>query len=744
MSERGTRTLRVAVFSPLRSFFDYLPAASAPSTPITPGCRVKVPLGRSERLGVLVSDIGETEDHTTAAPTRELKPLLAVLDATPVIDPSLMALALWAIQYYHCPPGEVFEALLPAELRRGESPRQTREPAWQLSSAGSAALAGSERLGPRQRELLQRAQTGVITRQGLAELPSSAARTLREAERRGWLALTEDMPSHLTPLVNDARFLPLNAGQAEACTSIRSGLGAFGVHLLHGVTGSGKTEIYLHLARDVINGGGQVLVLVPEIGLTEQTVQRFSERFGVAVGLVHSELSERARALVWQRCREGEIRVLLGTRSAVWMPLPRLQLVVVDEEHDPSFKQQEGFRYSARDVAVMRARRLNIPVVLGSATPSLESLANCERGKYAYLPLAQRAGGASLPGIRVLDIRGMTLTSGISDPLRRAILERAARGEQSLLFLNRRGFAPVVLCHACGWIAGCPRCDARLVLHLEQDRLRCHHCGFERRRDAVFPDHPCGRLEAYAGVGVGTEQLEGALEGLFPGLRTLRIDRDAMRHKGDLERAFARIRQREVDLLIGTQMIAKGHDFAHVTLVGIVDGDSGLLARDFRAEERFMQTILQVAGRAGRGEQPGEVLIQSHHPEHPVFTFLRNADYRGFATRALAERVEAEMPPHTALAMLRAEAPTREPPQEFLRQLAERLRRELPPSVFIGGPVPALMERKVGRYRANLLLSCIDRGVLAAALERALAAIRELPLARRVRWHLDVDAQETG
>lgn len=745
MSERGTRTLRVAVFSPLRSFFDYLPAASAPSTPITPGCRVKVPLGRSERFGVVVGDINETGvDAISAAPARELKPLLEVLDATPVIDSSLMALALWAIHYYHCPPGEVFEALLPAELRRGEAPRQIREPAWRLTPTGSAALSGSERLGPRQRELLQQAQTSAITRQSLAEIPSSAARTLRDAERRGWLALAELAPSQLTPAVNDARFLPLNTAQDEACTRIRSGLEVFGVHLLHGVTGSGKTEIYLHLARDVIIRGGQVLVLVPEIGLTEQIVQRFSERFGVAVGLVHSELSERARALVWQRCREGEIRVLLGTRSAVWMPLPRLQLVVVDEEHDPSFKQQEGFRYSARDVAVMRARRMKIPVVLGSATPSLESLANCERGKYAYLPLAQRAGGASLPGIRVLDIRGMTLASGISEPLRAAILQRAARGEQSLLFLNRRGFAPVVLCHACGWIAGCPRCDARLVLHLEQDRLRCHHCGFERRRDAVFPDHPCGRLEAYAGVGVGTEQLEGALAGLFPGLRTLRIDRDAMRHKGDLERAFALIRQREVDLLIGTQMIAKGHDFAHVTLVGIVDGDSGLLARDFRAEERFMQTILQVAGRAGRGEQPGEVLIQSHHPEHPVFTFLRNADYHGFAIRALAERAEAEMPPHTALAMLRAEAPAREPPQDFLRQLAERLRGELPPSVFIGGPVPALMERKVGRYRANLLLSCIDRGVLAAALETALAVIRELPLARRVRWHLDVDAQETG
>jgi primosomal protein N' (replication factor Y) len=739
LSEPGTRILRVAVLSPLRSFFDYLPAESEPSAPIAAGCRVRVPLGRSERIGVVVRDCAPGDDAVRG----DLKPVRAVLDAEPVIDASLMALALWAIHYYHCPPGEVFEALLPAELRRGEPPRQTREPAWQLTPAGAAALQGGERLGPRQRELLESARTGAITRAVLADLNANM-RVLRDLERRGWLIPAAEDSAPQPAVVDAARFLPLNPGQSEACARISDGLDAFGVHLLHGVTGSGKTEIYLHLAREVIARGGQVLVLVPEIGLTEQIVRRFADRFGAMVGLVHSELSERARALEWQRCRTGEIRILLGTRSAVWMPLPRLALVVVDEEHDASFKQQEGFRYSARDVAVMRARRLNIPVVLGSATPSLESLANCDRGKYAYLPLGERAGGASLPSIRVLDIRGMRLSSGISDPLRRAILERAERGEQTLLFLNRRGFAPVVLCHACGWIAGCPRCDSRLVLHQEQERLRCHHCGFERRTDAVLPGHPCGRLETYAGVGIGTEQLEGALEGIFPGLRILRIDRDAMRHKGDLERAFARIRQREVDLLIGTQMIAKGHDFAHVTLVGIVDGDSGLLARDFRAEERFMQTVLQVAGRAGRGEQAGEVLIQSHHPEHPVFGFLRTADYRGFAVRALAERTEAEMPPHTALAMLRAEAPARETPQDFLRELADWLRKELPQAVFIGGPVPALMERKVGRYRANLLLSCADRGLLSAALETALAKIRTLPLARRVRWHLDVDAQETG
>lgn len=742
MSGIGTRILRVVVFSPLRAFYDYLPPASAPDATILPGCRVRVPLGHGERIGVVVEE--SMMDTQRVPPGRELKRVLTVLDAVPVVDLSMLGLALWATQYYHCPPGEVFEALLPTELRRGEAPREISEPAWTLTPDGVAALQGSSRLGPRQRELLARAHAGAVTRQQLADLPGGGTRALREAEQRGWLAPTAATAQPAMQLPDADRFLPLNPGQSTAWAKIREGLGVFGVHLLHGVTGSGKTEIYLHLARDVLTRGGQILVLVPEIGLTEQIVQRYAERFGPVVALVHSDLSERARAVIWQRCRQGDVRILLGTRSAVWMPLPELQLIVVDEEHDVSFKQQEGFRYSARDVAVMRARRRGIPVVLGSATPSLESLANCERGKYGYISLPSRAGGASLPTIRVVDIRGLRLSSGISDALRRAVIERAERGEQSLLFLNRRGFAPVVLCHACGWIAGCPRCDARLVLHLEQDRLRCHHCGFERRTDASFPAHPCGRLETWAGVGLGTEQLEGALGGLFPGLRTLRIDRDAMRHKGDLERAFAMIRQREVDLLIGTQMIAKGHDFAHVTLVGIVDGDSGLLARDFRAEERFVQMILQVAGRAGRGKQPGEVLIQSHNPDHPVFGFLRNADYLGFARRALAERAEAEMPPHTALAMLRAEATTREPPHEFLRELGTWLKTSQPDSLFIGGPVPALMERRVGRYRANLLLSSADRGVLSSALEAALARIREMPLARRVRWHLDMDAQETG
>lgn len=677
----------------------------------------------------------------SSLPLTQLKPVLEILDRTPVIASEMLALADWATRYYHAPPGEVFESLLPADMRRGGAAKTDRHLAWHLTTAGTAALLEGIRLGPRQRALLEEARTSVLTRSTRAN--PGRSRLLREAVRRGWLETTEaEVVRAASPAIDSKAFKPLNEGQAEILNRLQTTAGSFGVSLLHGVTGSGKTEIYLHLAREVLARQGQVLVLVPEIGLTEQIVRRFEERFGAAVGLVHSDLTDHQRGLTWQRCREGVVRVLLGTRSAVWMPMPNLQLIIVDEEHDASFKQQEGLRYSARDMAVMRARQLGIPVVLGSATPSLESLANCERGKYHYLTLAERAGGAVLPTIRVVDVRGTRLSAGLSDTLRAAILARAARGEQSLLFLNRRGYAPVAVCHACGWIAECPRCDARLVLHLERSRLRCHHCGFERGTTDALPGHACGRVESWSSLGLGTEQLESSLAELFPGLRVLRIDRDAMRKRRDLEQAFAQIRGGEVDLLVGTQMIAKGHDFANVTLVGIVDGDGGLLARDFRAEERFAQLVLQVAGRAGRSTRPGEVLIQSHCPEHPLFAYLRAGDYLGFARRALVEREETEMPPHTALAMLRAEATQRELPGQFLRALADALRLRLPVGVFIGGPVSALMERREGRFRANLLLTARERAVLSAALDTTLDLISQSPLARRVRWHLDVDALE--
>jgi len=724
--------VQVAVFAPVRRLFDYLPPPGGFACDPR-GCRVRVPFGRGERIGIVVAVAASTPDHPG------MKSVFALLDDEPVLDPTLLALARWAAAYYCHPPGEVFAALMPVELRRGAALRSLREPAYALTDAGRTALAGGSRLGPRQRTLLTAAAAGPLRRAELDTVSFDVSRVLAGLCARTWLApvALDVAPAMPAPGVG---FLALNDAQRVALDALLAARGHFAVHLLQGVTGSGKTEVYLHAARAVLAAGRQVLMLIPEIGLSEQLVERFRQRFGAAAAVLHSELSERERALVWARARSGDVGIVLGTRSAVWTPLPALGLIVVDEEHDPAFKQEEGFRYSARDVAVMRARDAAVPVVLGTATPSLESEYNARRGRYHRLVLPQRAGGAAAPTLLGVDVRGMKLLGGLGDTLCTAIDERLARGEQTLLFLNRRGYAPVRMCHACGHIAQCSRCDAHLVLHQARERLICHHCGNEQRLDASR--EACCPTPDWFTLGVGTEQVEAVLRERFPGARVLRIDRDTMRRKGALERAYAAVRDRRVDVLVGTQMLAKGHDFPGVTLVGVVDADSRLFAVDFRAGERFAQTLLQVAGRAGRAEAPGLVLVQTHHPSHPLLQLVLRHDYDAFAAAALAERDDAGLPPCVALAVVRAEALDSHAPQRFLH----RLRTALPAAaeVDIAGPVPAAMEKRAGRYRAVLMLSSRRRAALARMLDRLLAIGDSLPERRRVRWHVDVDPQEAA
>jgi len=724
--------VQVAVLAPVRQLFEYLPPpAGFAGDPC--GCRVRVPFGRGERIGIVVE---------TAAPSHapeRLKPVLEVLDDTPLLEPSLLQLARWAAAYYCHPVGEAVAALLPVELRRGEALRSLREPAYALTDAGRAALAGDARFGPRQRTLLTAAAGAPLRLADARQHDFDVLRVLGGLCRRGWLDAIELDASAVAAGIRGA-FLALNDAQQAALTALLAARDAFGVHLLQGVTGSGKTEVYLHAAREMLDCKRQVLMLIPEIGLSEQLVQRFRARFGASVAVLHSELTERERSLVWARARSGAVGIVLGTRSAVWTPLPSLGLVVVDEEHDPAFKQQDGFRYSARDVAVMRARDAGIPIMLGSATPSLETEYNVQQGKYRRLLLPQRAGGAQAPTLRGVDVRGLALTGGLGDTLCRAIDERLQRSEQVLLFLNRRGYAPVLMCHACGHIAQCTRCDARLVVHQVRGRLVCHHCGSEERIDS--PRTPCCSSPERFTLGVGTEQVEEALRERFPTARVLRIDRDSMRRKGELEAAYAAVRERRVDILVGTQMLAKGHDFPAVTLVGVVDADSRLFAADFRAGERFAQTLLQVAGRAGRAEAPGLVLVQTHHPAHPLLRLVLDHDYAAFAAAALAERAEAGLPPYVALAVVRAEALDARAPLTFLR----RLRQALPATAEVecAGPVPAPMERRAGRYRAVLMLSSRQRSQLARTLAQLLAVAAALPERHRVRWHVDVDPQEAA
>ncbi len=730
------RILRVAVIAPLRGYFDYL-APDHLTPPPQIGCRVRVPFGRGERLGLIVE-----MSNSTAWPLTKLKPVSEVLDAAPILDHTQIELGRWTADYYFAAPGEVFEAALPPRGRRAAVLNPTTARQWVLTVSGRDALDSARRLGPRQRSILHAARKSLISAElrALGINPTS----VKALMARGWLKESEPVAAPRTSVIYGTEFPLLNPAQAEAFAQINATALGYSASLLHGVTGSGKTEIYLHLVRDVLEAAGQALILIPEIGLTEQLVARFVERFGDTVAVMHSDVTDARRYQVWEGCRSNQVGVLLGTRSAVWAPLPALRLIIVDEEHDASFRQQEGIRYSARDVAVWRAFRANIPIVLGSATPSLESMANGVRGKYRYLKLTTRATGAALPSISVVDVRNTPLNSGVSAPLDQALRACFARQEQALLFLNRRGYAPAVVCHHCGWLASCPRCDARLVLHHEQQRLRCHHCASEFKHGAKIPNHACGAFDTFATLGVGTEQLEQYLRNLYPTARIVRIDRDSMSRKGQFESTMRQVAAREFDLLIGTQMIAKGHDFTHVSLVGIIDGDGGLLASDFRATERFAQQVLQVAGRAGRAQTKGAVMIQTHHPFHPIFEFLRATDYSGFANYALAERAAAELPPYSALALVRAEAASREKPLSFLTSLVNATRANLPRTLTIGGPIPALMERKVGKYRANLLLTTPDRTTLAACLDVLVNQAATLPEARAVRWYVDVDALDVA
>ncbi len=696
-----------------------------------------MPFGRGERLGVVVEVV-----QKQPAVERDTKRILDVLDSEALITPTILQLAQWAAEYYQHPLGEVLSATLPGKLKRGQPETPSRTQRWRLNSIGRDKLHTGQVRGPRQRQLLALCQSGPVGAEDFAHLDFRWRPLVTKLVARGWLSCDVDAPSVHQTTINSTAFLPLNPAQLDAVQTIKASRENYTAFLLDGVTGSGKTEVYLHLLRDIVSDGGQALVLVPEIALTEALVERFRARFGGAVAALHSGLTAAVRARVWKQCRDAHTRIVLGTRSAVWLPLPHLKFIVVDEEHDLSYKQQEGFRYSARDVAVMRAHNGAFPIVLGSATPSLESQFNVATGKYRRLELPQRAGAAQTPSIQCLDLRCQQLDCGLSPPLIAAIKERLARSEQILLFLNRRGYAPITLCHRCGWVVRCERCDANLVMHKHRQRLECHHCGARQYIERCRLNHECGEATEFVTLGVGTEQLAEAAARLFPGARIARIDRDTMASKKQLERTFAAIRAQQVDILIGTQMLAKGHDFHAVTLVAIIDADSRLFSLDFRAEERFAQLITQVGGRAGRALLRGTVLLQTHHPEHPLFRSLFELGYRGFSARALHERARAELPPYTALALVRAEATDPHFPAQFLHTAAETL-RERCGHIRIEGPLPAPLARRAGKTRAQLLLQTAQRSDLAKTVQTLLTIIPKLAGQSRVRWSIDIDPQES-
>ncbi len=597
-----------------------------------------------------------------------------LIDDLPALPADWIELCQFCSRYYHHPLGQVMAFALPPLLRKGKKPRALKP------------------------------------KTGAAETKMRPAPTFNEP--------TLDQAAAINAIV---------------------GAAGFQTFLLHGVTGSGKTEVYLRAIADVIARGGQALMLVPEIALTPQLEARVSARFpGAHVVSAHSGVADAARARAFLAALEGRAAIVLGTRLSVFMPMPRLQLIVVDEEHDASFKQQEGLRYSARDVAIYRARQRDIPIVLGSATPSLETFHHAESGRYTKLELPERAvAAAELPTVVTVDTRKQKLQDGLSAELIAAVGERLHRGEQSLLFLNRRGYAPVLACPACGWISHCRRCAANLVLHLADRRLRCHHCGLGTAIPHACPD--CGNLDLQP-FGRGTQRLEAKLVEQFPDARILRIDRDSADSPKKWQALLATIHAGEVDILVGTQMLAKGHDFPKLTLVGVVGADAALFAADFRAPERLFAQIMQVGGRSGRHDLPGEVLIQTEYPDHPLYRALVEHDYAAFANAQLAERESASFPPFAFQAMLRAEARELDQALDFLQGAVSRA-----PSfeeVLLYDPVPMRLARLKNRERAQLLVESRSRPALQGFLTEWMKTLHSLKTPRELRWHLDVDPLE--
>jgi primosomal protein N' (replication factor Y) len=732
-AQTPTPVLRVALPVPLPRLFDYLPPAGLEAGTIAIGQRLQVPFGAREAFGIVVA-------HGEAEPGVELRQALALPDPEPLLRGELLASLQWLSGYLHAPIGEVLATALPAALRRGEPAPDTTVYGWTLNEAGHTALPAMRSGKPK---LLATLLARVRAEDWLDDEVPGWRASLRGLRERGLVERsemaemgTEVVKSHLTTSVPVS---PLNDEQRVAADTVRAADG-FAAFLLDGVTGSGKTEVYLDAIADCLARGKQALVLVPEIGLTPQALARFRARLGVPVHALHSGLNDNERARVWLAALRGQARVIVGTRSAVFVPLPEAGLIVVDEEHDGSYKQQDGIRYHARDFALVRGKALDVPAVLGSATPSLESLHNAQAGRYVHLRLRHRAGNAKPPHVRVLDVRKRPLHAGLGEDALVAIRSALDAGGQVLVFRNRRGYAPVLLCHDCGWSAHCPRCSTPdkptpMTVHAHGRRLQCHHCGHRRPSPLACPD--CASLGLQP-QGNGTERIEAELQARFADMPVLRIDRGSTGHRDALQKHFDELGT-QPGILVGTQMLAKGHDLPNLTLVVVVGIDEGLFSADFRSSEKLAQLLVQVAGRAGRADKPGTVLLQTHHPEHPLLQILVNGGYHAFAEGELELRQAAGFPPFAHLALLRAEAKHADPPMQFL-QVAKAAAKDF--AIEASGPLPAPMPRRAGYQRAQLVLSAAQRRDLHIALEVVMPALYAAPDARKVRWSLDVDPVE--
>jgi len=743
----GSRIALIGLDVPLANTFDFLlPAAIEARV----GSLVIVPFGRQRMVGVVVG----LRDYSDVPPEK-LRPIESVKSGLPPLSAEILSVFRFCADYYHSSIGQIALNAVPPRVRTlKELPRQD-DASLGVTADGHAALAAMPARSTAQRASLSLLARGAMSVPALRRaLPRSSA-TLRRLLALGWIERVENTDPDAV-LVAKVGFnspapgvhavqkdAPILNGEQQVAVSalngvIGDGAGRFQAFVLDGITGSGKTEVYLAAIATALSQGRQALVLVPEINLTPSFLRHVRSRFpSHQIAPAHSGMAGGARYTAWRAAQDGEADIVIGTRLAVFTPMPRLGLIIVDEEHDPSFKQQEGVRYSARDVAVFRASIAKCPVVLGSATPSIETLDNVERGRFMRLVLRERAvAQAALPTVSFINLDAEKAPDGITQSLIRAIDETVKRGEQAMVFINRRGFAPALVCGSCGWMPECKRCSARMVFHRAAKRLKCHHCGAEARAPAVCGD--CGSTDLHP-AGQGSERIEDALRAAFPHLRIARVDRDSTRKRGSAERIFLAAEKGEIDILVGTQMLTKGHDFPKMTLVGVINADGAVFSADFRAAERMAQQLMQVAGRAGRAQLPGRVLIQTRFVEHPVYRAVATHSYAAFVAAALTERRMMHLPPYSYLALLRTESRDVEKLDAFMTS-AQQLAREVAQvdTLRVWEPVAATLERKAGYVRKQLMVQADSRRALQQFLTSWMEPLRASDT-RAVRWAVDVD-----
>ncbi|WP_166372362.1 primosomal protein N' [Psychromonas sp. SA13A] len=732
---------RVALAIPLHKQFDYLLPAYLYPEDLTSliGSRVIVPFGGGHRkqVGVITATPAQSDFAI-----EKLKSISQLLDQQALLSDSLYKLLNWAAVYYQHPFGDVFQQAIPTLLRKGKPATFKAQEYWKLKQ-GNSDISQLTR-AKKQYQAAQLLQVSALSYDQLKENNVSRA-TLNSLQEKQLVTRYEEIPASNIEWAESLRELQqkpqLSTEQAIAITSVTQQLNKFKCYLLEGITGSGKTEVYLNILKAVLEKGQQALIIVPEIGLTPQTIKRFKARFNVPIYLKHSALNEQQQLETWLHAKQGSAAIVIGTRSAIFSDFKNLGLIILDEEHDASFKQQDSFRYHARDFAIKRASQENIPIILGSATPAFESLNNALSGRYHHLFLTHRAGNATPPRNDLINLTGLPLKSGLSPQLIDLMQQHLDKNNQVILFLNRRGYAPVLMCHECGWLAKCERCDAFYTYHKSANYLHCHHC----MATHPVPEqcHDCGSTNLHS-TGVGTEQLEETLTQLFPDHKTVRIDRDNTRKKDSFNEYLNDINSGKYKILLGTQMLAKGHHFPDVTLVALVDVDGALFSNDFRASERLGQLFTQVAGRAGRAEKKGQVVLQTFHPEHNLLQELVNNGYGHFSRSALQERKMAQLPPFSYQALIRAESLNATQAENFLTLCKQTLNQialnnKVSDRLLILGPIAASMERRAGKYRFQLLIQSEQRVLVTKTLNIALAHFEKIPEGRKVRWSIDVD-----